>query len=465
MAGQGRADPANEAPRQGTQSLGRVLGETVLGRGPKDAAEITPPRLARLDDAQNQSFADALKASRVHDHDGAVAFRAPLSDACPGEPELLRGKGMAFEGLKAPALAVDAFDAAVAAGGDDDPEVLGPRISNAVVVGNLARAAALLSEVPEKLREEPAVLLAEAVLHEANGRIDEAVAALDRADALAPRPGSSDLRAQIVAARGRFDELDPILPEWVRREPLVARPFYLAARSKLLTPGTPLFAAAEALAENPDAAQQSRAGACFALALAKDQAGEHSEAFETFRRANMQVNVAYDAEQEENDAAELKATMTADVVARAGPETRGDGLVFICGLPRSGSTLAETILSAHPEASAIGESQILVAALKMAMGVGYPKRMDGLSDGFLAELAAFYRNNLPGLARSSRFVIDKELTKFKHLGLLHTIFSRRADRPHTTRPDGCVFFRVQEKLPGLASELPAGHVGAFPPAA
>ena len=119
----------------------------------------------------------------------------------------------------------------------------------------------------------------------------------------------------------------------------------------------------------------------------------------------------------------LKAMFTPDFVAahRGG----GDDAVrpiFIVGMPRSGSSLIEQILSSHPAVQGLGESPALAETLqrRRAYDPAQPKDRPyfrDLADAYLAEQRA--RGWTPG-ARP----VDKTLESFLHVGMIHLMFPR-----------------------------------------
>ena len=93
--------------------------------------------------------------------------------------------------------------------------------------------------------------------------------------------------------------------------------------------------------------------------------------------------------------------------------------VFIVGMPRSGTTLAEQIISAHPAAFGAGERLALGQAWHALGGGERPEavaHIAALDQGALDRAAASYLTELqaPGAAR----IIDKMPGNFNYLGLV-----------------------------------------------
>ncbi len=97
--------------------------------------------------------------------------------------------------------------------------------------------------------------------------------------------------------------------------------------------------------------------------------------------------------------------------------------VFICGLPRSGSTLAEQILSSHPEVMAGDELTALPLATANVLRAlhidkAFPHWAGDLQMADWRTIGQLYRNQTAGL-QQKRFFTDKNLQNYKALGLIH----------------------------------------------
>jgi Flp pilus assembly protein TadD len=89
--------------------------------------------------------------------------------------------------------------------------------------------------------------------------------------------------------------------------------------------------------------------------------------------------------------------------------------VFIVGMPRSGTTLAEQILAAHPAAHGAGERRALGQTFAE---LGGAERIAALDSAALDAAAARYLRELHGLAPGAARIIDKMPGNFNHLGLV-----------------------------------------------
>jgi tetratricopeptide (TPR) repeat protein len=101
--------------------------------------------------------------------------------------------------------------------------------------------------------------------------------------------------------------------------------------------------------------------------------------------------------------------------------------VFIVGMPRSGSSLVEQILSNHPDVAGAGELRDIprmVERLPARLGssVPYPQLVEHLDPATVKSLAGEYLVHVRELAGGARCVTDKMLLNFLHLGFNALLF-------------------------------------------
>lgn len=161
----------------------------------------------------------------------------------------------------------------------------------------------------------------------------------------------------------------------------------------------------------------------------------HDEAFTYFRKANDVVRRLhpYDAEGLRTKVDDLIAAFTPEMFERcpgSGCDSRQP--VFIVGMPRSGTSLTEQILSSHSRVHGAGEHFALpeitrALSASSSGGLAYPRDIAKFPPDALATLAAQYltaidRERPDGVAR----VTDKMLFNFLHLGLVAQMFPKAA---------------------------------------
>lgn len=203
-----------------------------------------------------------------------------------------------------------------------------------------------------------------------------------------------------------------------------------------LNPGDPIVVAL--LEMRNDIARLPKAeqiAAHFSLGKILDEFGQRSEAFEHLLKGNelRRAGIGYNESAALRGLQRIKDAMTADRLAlwsfaKAPAQTP----IFIVGMPRSGSTLVEQILSRHPAIEAAGESEALPNTLKNfdreVAGWRYLSPDYNPSQAHLDDMAEQYMRALvedvapaPG-AGQAPFITDKMLGNFRHLGLIHHLF-------------------------------------------
>ena len=264
-----------------------------------------------------------------------------------------------------------------------------------------------------------------------NDRLDEALIWLQRSVVLAPEVAAArrDLgiaqlflglveraREQLQAAI----DLDPtcprVLPTLVELTPIARFPAEAARLAQVL----------EDLALKVDQLGPDEQSDLFlAIGRARDDAGIAGEAFEAFRRANAlrRSRVEFDSDVSDQRLAAIQATFTPALMTRL--EGQGDPSrrpIFIFGMPRSGTTLVEQIIAAHPRVRAVGETMAMLDIIASARGPDgaiYPHWAPALSGPNCEGLGQAYLATLPALSPGQTKTTDKRLENIEHLGLIH----------------------------------------------
>ena len=188
----------------------------------------------------------------------------------------------------------------------------------------------------------------------------------------------------------------------------------------------------------------------FALGKALEDGGDYARSFEHYAAGNQQRRreVTYDADQTAAQVQRTRALFTPQFLAsRAGSGAPDRDPIFIVGLPRSGSTLVEQILSSHPAVEGTMELPDLVAMVRALGGrktwadqSQYPEVLAGLRPEELRSLGEEY------LARtriqrktSAPFFIDKLPNNWAHVGLIHLILPHAKVIDARRHPVSCCF--------------------------
>jgi tetratricopeptide (TPR) repeat protein len=276
-------------------------------------------------------------------------------------------------------------------------------------------------------------------LHEDLGRRDQAIAVYERLLTLAPEDPQALAR---YAGLKVFTTVD---------DPLIGR-----LRAALTKPGI-------SLAE--------RASVEFALGRALDACEAYDAAFEVYRAANRHSRESagpgfrdYSLKPAEQFVDRLitafPSTARFDAPRMISPRTSPPYPVFICGMFRSGSTLAEQLLAGHPSVSAAGELNFLPRAVSTTLAP-FPESIASLSPLTLETLTAQYLDMLHDMFPGAEFVTDKRPDNFLYIGLIKLLFPN-ARIVHTTRNalDNCLaiyFLHLDQEMSYALDLMDIGH--------
>ena len=203
------------------------------------------------------------------------------------------------------------------------------------------------------------------------GRHEESIAPF--AAAVAAEPGNLEYRYNLAAANGftgRVDEARTHYEEILARNPGNARAHYAIAILSHQTAQAnhvPRLQATLAAAERPEDALRIR----YALAKELEDIGRPAEAFQHLSEANAthKRTIRYEFAQDAAifDAIEaLFGTERKSVAPGAGNVDASP--IFVVGMPRTGTTLVDRILSSHRDVGSAGELQAMPLAVKRLAG-------------------------------------------------------------------------------------------------
>ena len=268
-------------------------------------------------------------------------------------------RGAALERLGRPADAAAALRRAIAL----KPDLGGAysRLGNLLQAeGNEAeaqecfrRAAELATNPADRDLEEAKLLLGDGRAAEAEPRLRNVVA-LDPGNSLAHA-----MLGDLLGQAGRFDEAAALLRRATEIDPdRIGAWHNLAILRKISAADRPLVDRLTAMLEEPRRTDFERTLLNFALGKAHDDLGEYERAIGHFDQGNALEKKKLDFDRADLAAGvdRLIATFTPEFLARNREVgTASDLPVLILGMPRSGTTLVEQIVSAHPKVAGGGE--------------------------------------------------------------------------------------------------------------
>jgi len=161
----------------------------------------------------------------------------------------------------------------------------------------------------------------------------------------------------------------------------------------------------------------------FALATVKAKLSDHDGAFTHYLAANTCKRgiVDYNEENQLNTLAAVPEVFSGKELATPTNTKPSDGPIFILGMPRSGTTLTEQIISSHSSVTPKGELPYLP---QIAIGFQAPKKfpwnLKDLNADIVKRMADFYLEKAE--ESPTAYFSDKLPANFQFLGLIHKMF-------------------------------------------
>jgi tetratricopeptide (TPR) repeat protein len=234
-------------------------------------------------------------------------------------------------------------------------------------------------------------------------------------------PTAQGLLGQLLAMSGRFDEAEQHLEAQLAQSPRAAFAYYDLVRNRKITD------ADAAILQRIDAALADRhhgdiSRSILLLARGKvlDDLGRFAEAMESLDEASRLRSRAFsiDIGSFEKTVDQIIAVFSRETIARCASVSQHRLPVLILGMPRSGTTLVEQILSSHPDVAGGGELIFWRNQLRTALDGGGGRLSPDLLQSIAAECLVTLRNISGTAAR----VTDKDPFNFLAVGLIHLVF-------------------------------------------
>jgi tetratricopeptide (TPR) repeat protein len=244
---------------------------------------------------------------------------------------------------------------------------------------------------------------------------------------LAQAPQMARARAllgELLSNRGLFEEAAVHLAQAAEVFPPAF--LELTVVKRMTETDRPLVDRMRTLADGPGLDVLPRINVQFGLGKACDDLGDYAEAMRHYEAANRlrAMTVRFDRAALAARYDNLIENFTADALERARqslmrPACPGDNLpVFIVGMPRSGTTLVEQILSSHPAVSAGGELNFWGDRL----GGWVTSKIGAVEAGALAKAAEDFCAELRRIGPDALLVTDKTPGNFELLWVIRLAF-------------------------------------------
>lgn len=186
----------------------------------------------------------------------------------------------------------------------------------------------------------------------------------------------------------------------------------------------------EQILETPGLASDYRRSLLFSLGKIHDRMGHYDAAFECVHKANELKHFHYDHRSYTDYIDRLLDPSVTRLIdgSRAGPGRKSSiRPVFIVGMPRSGTSLVEQIIAAHPAVHGGGERHEISSMAQrlpamLATGAEYPECLASLDAERIGEFLRAYDTYTGQLPPGTEVLTDKMPNNYHHLVLIKMLF-------------------------------------------
>jgi len=298
--------------------------------------------------------------------------------------------------------------------------------------GNPQWALACYQQAISRRPDDPGIHYSAGIAHESLGDHEAAIANYKKA--LGLQPDYEDAVAGIaheLEKQHRFEEARETVKPFTEKGTRSARLVSISADiHRHFEKRDAAIRLLERFLEAADGDGRDRNKVHFSLGKLYDEIGEYDKAFEQFRLANQLAAGSHDSRTQRRYVDECLNTFTEKTLSGFPHASIDAGrAVFIVGMPRSGTSLAENILASHPQVFGGGELSDLelivhdlTDALRENGQTDIIEKLHGATPEFLDRYARRYLDRLAGLSGAALRVTDKMPHNFRYLGWIERLF-------------------------------------------
>ena len=378
----------------------------------EDPSLISPPQTqlsSLLEHYQNRRFSDAEKLS------------LQIIQDFPKHQFAWKVLGAVLGTTGRKSEAVDAYQTAVAL----SPQDAGAHNN----LGNTLKALGRLDEAEASYNQAIALKPDFAIAHnnlgstlKALGRLDEALASYNQAIALKPdyAVAHSNL-GNVLRELGRADEAEASYNQAIALKPDYAEAHRYLTLVKTYEVQDEQYSKMEELYLDENLSEEQRCHINFGLAKVCEDLGNFEQAFAHYTEGNglRKKLLNYDINQDVELFKQLKSSYPKIEKNLLEPDTLSKNLmpIFIIGMPRSGTTLVEQIISSHLQVTGAGELNFA-----KQFGAAIATGITEVNNQSLLDFRHNYLSKLQNVSNGNLIVTDKMPQNFRYIGLLAAAF-------------------------------------------
>ena len=254
------------------------------------------------------------------------------------------------------------------------------------------------------------------------GRLDKALASYNQAIAFKPDYAEAHYNLGITLKElGRLDEALASYNQAIALKPNFAEAHLSLTSMKKFDAQDEQYSKMLEIYLNEDISEEQRCHINFGLAKACEDLGDFEQAFTHYSQGNVlrKKLLNYDINQDVELFRKIKSNYSQTAQNSLEPDKFPKNLmpIFIVGMPRSGTTLVEQIVSSHSQVTGAGELNF-AAQFGAAIAAGITE----VNNDALLDFRHNYLNKLQSVSNGNLIVTDKMPQNFRYIGLLAAAF-------------------------------------------
>jgi len=346
-----------------------------------------------------------------------------------GNPTTHGGLGVAYEGLSKPEMAKLHYLRAL----DLDPSLARTHVNLGALLWREGEHSAAVTHYQKAIALDIKFTEAYVYLGQAMhflGRVDEALHCGETAVRLDPSSAKGHLNlGRALQAYGRIEEAVSHYEKAIALNGRLAEAYKSYAYARRVPESDVISGSLSAAFARHDLDDNERACLHYAAGKVESDSGHHGAAFAHWANGAQlrRRGSGYSIEKSHKNFAAYRAVFDAPLLERRlRHPVKGPTPIFIVGMPRSGTTLAEQILASHPDVVGLGElphiTEIAHGFSEWSTATGeYPAALAELDESHWARAANLYMERL-GVALSQPYICDKMPGNFQYLGFISLLF-------------------------------------------
>jgi len=260
----------------------------------------------------------------------------------------------------------------------------------------------------------------------------------------------------VLKTEGRQDDCIDAYRISIQRDPGFGEAYWSLANLKTFQFSDSELAAMASQLEDEKVDDVNRLHIHFALGKAAEDAADFEESFKHYALGNKTHNesIRYDAQMNSARSERLQKTFTKEFFAqRAGVGHTAQDPIFIVGMPRSGSTLLEQILSSHSQVEGTTELPDIITMAKelreqaeaAESEISYDDVLSSMNVEQLKAMGERYIETTRIHRKTDKpFFVDKMPNNFLHIGMIHLILPNAKIIDARRHPLGCSFSNFKQ---------------------